>query len=62
MSTDSFTENSPKLLIVKPSKAAKIIYKSIKKKKEIVYVNFIWKIIAFVIKFIPENIFKKLNF
>ena len=62
MSTDSFTENSPKLLIVKPSKAAKIIYRSIKKKKEIVYVNFIWKIISFVIKFIPENTFKKLNF
>ena len=62
ISTDSFTENSPKLLIVKPSKAAKIIYKSIKKKKEIVYVNFIWRIISSLIKLIPENIFKRLNF
>tara|TARA_B100000029_G_C17471389_1_gene922111 strand:+ start:96 stop:818 length:723 start_codon:yes stop_codon:yes gene_type:complete len=62
MSTDSFTENASKFLIVNPSKAAKIIYKSIKKKKEIVYVGLVWKIISFVIKLIPENIFKKLSF
>ena len=34
----------------------------IKSKKEIVYVNFLWKIIMLFVRLIPEKIFKKLNF
>ena len=60
MSTDSFTENSAKLLIVKPSKAAKIIYKSIYSNKEIVYISNVWRFIMYFINLIPEKIFKNL--
>ena len=53
---------APSLLISSPKKAAKIIFKAISSKKEIVYINFIWRIIMFFIIHIPEKIFKKLKF
>ena len=40
----------------------RIIYDAIKKGKEIVYINFFWKIIMFCINLIPEKIYKKFNF
>ena len=52
---------APSFLISSPHKAAKIIYKAIKYKKEIVYINFIWRLIMFFIVHIPEKIFMKLN-
>jgi len=52
----------PSFLISSPEKSAKIIYKAIKSKKEIVYINSFWRIIMFCINLIPEKIFKKLNF
>ena len=62
MSTEKFNIKAPKFLITSPNKAAKIIYRSIKNKKEIVYINFFWKIISFILNLIPEKNFKKLNF
>lgn len=62
ISTENFQINAAKYLIASPKKTAEIIFKSIKKKKEIVYINFFWGIISFILKFIPESIFKKLNF
>ena len=53
---------SPSFLITSPEKSAKIIYKAIKSKKEIIYINFLWRIIMFCINLIPEKIFKKLSF
>ncbi len=49
-------------LIYTPTKAAKIIVSAIKSKKEIVYINFFWRIIMFCINLIPEKIFKRLKF
>ena len=62
MNTEKFNIKAPKFLVTSPSKAAKIIYKSIKNKKEIVYINFLWRIIFFILNLIPEKNFKKLNF
>jgi len=52
----------PSFLISSPEKSAKIIYKAIKSKKEIVYINFFWRVIMFCINLIPEKIFKKFSF
>ena len=62
ISTNSFSEKSPKFLISSPEKASEIIFQAIKKNKEIVYVNSLWRLIMFVILLIPEVIYKKLNF
>tara|TARA_B100000700_G_scaffold243273_1_gene271088 strand:+ start:1759 stop:2484 length:726 start_codon:yes stop_codon:yes gene_type:complete len=62
MSTKPFKENAPQLLITSPEKAAQIIVRAIKSKKEIVYINSLWRIIMFTIKLIPEKIFKRLKF
>ena len=62
MSTNTFKESAPNFLITSPKKVANIIVKAINKKKEIIYINFFWRIIMFLIKNIPEKIFKKLKF
>jgi len=62
MSTNSFKESAPNFLITSPKKAATIISKAIKTKKEIIYINSFWRIIMFFVKNIPEKIFKKLKF
>ena len=62
ISTNSFTEKSPEFLITTPEKAADTIFNSIKRNKEIVYINFLWRYIMIIINLIPEKIFKKLNF
>jgi len=65
MNTKTFQDEGrkgPSFLISSPEQAAKIIYKGIKSKKEIVYINFLWRIIMFCINLIPEKIFKKLSF
>ena len=54
--------SGPSFLISSPEQSAKIIYKAIKSKKEIVYINFLWRIIMFCINLIPEKVFKKFNF
>ncbi len=51
----------PKLLTATPEEVAKDIYKAYKKRKDIVYTKWYWRIIMLVIKHIPEFIFKRLD-
>lgn len=44
-----------------PEVISKGIYNAIKKKKEVVYLPFFWRYIMFIIKSIPEKIFKHLK-
>lgn len=53
--------NTPKILTAKPKKVALKIFKAHKRKKNIIYVLPIWRMIMFIIKNIPEFIFKKLK-
>ena len=62
MRTKPFNIKAPSFLITSPEKSAQIVYNAIKKEKEIVYINFFWKIIMFCINLIPEKIYKKFNF
>ena len=62
ISTNTFSEKASKFLISSPKQCAEIVYKNIKKNKEIIYVNYMWKVIMGIISLIPEKIFKKLNF
>ncbi len=55
------SENYNNFLIANPKRIAKKIVLSIDKKKDFYY-PIIWRIIMFIIKLIPEKIFKKLNF
>ncbi|WP_322971862.1 SDR family NAD(P)-dependent oxidoreductase [Faecalibacter sp. LW9] len=52
---------TPKPLTAQPAQAANIIYKAYKKKRNIVYVTFVWWGIMMIIRNIPEFIFKKLK-
>ena len=62
MRTKPFNIKAPSFLIASPEKSAQIVYNAIKKEKEIVYINFFWKIIMFCINLLPEKIYKKLKF
>jgi short-subunit dehydrogenase len=62
ISTERFNIKTSKLLITSPNKTARMIYRSIKNKKEITYVGFLWKVISFILDLIPEKIFKKFSF
>ena len=53
--------NLPKLLTSNPLTVANYIYKAYKFKKNIVYVNPIWRYIMTAIRIIPESIFKKIK-
>lgn len=53
--------HTPKPLTAQPTQAANIIYKAYKKKRNIVYVTFVWWGIMMIIRNIPEFIFKKLK-
>lgn len=52
---------TPKPLTATPDQAANIIYNAWQKKKNIVYVTFIWRWIMLIIRNIPEFIFKKMK-
>ena len=49
------------LLWVKPQKIARDIYKAINAKKDIIYTPWFWRWIMWIIKLIPERIFKRMN-
>lgn len=51
----------PKILTASPNQVAYAIRKSIDKKRNVVYVKWVWKYIMMIIKFIPESIFKKMS-
>ena len=56
--TATFKKNA---LFAKPDVVGKQIYEAMLKSKDIVYVPGFWRLIMFIIKHIPESIFKKLN-
>ena len=51
----------PKLLTAQPKHVAKAIYNGLKKNKETIYVNRIWRVIMSIIIHIPSFIFKRMN-
>ncbi|MCV9385024.1 SDR family oxidoreductase [Reichenbachiella ulvae] len=51
----------PALLTASPDYVAETIIKAIKKKKNTVYVKWVWRYVMLIIRNIPEPIFKKLN-
>ncbi|MCC7159763.1 MAG: SDR family oxidoreductase [Ignavibacteria bacterium] len=51
----------PKPLVASPQKVGKDIYKAMIKGKSVVYTPFYWRWIMFIVKSIPEFIFKKLK-
>ena len=62
ISTNAFEEKAPQFLIENPKECSQTIFKAIKKNKEIIYINKLWRIIMWMILLIPEKIFKKLKF
>lgn len=53
---------TPGPLTAIPEEVGEAVYKAFSKKKSVIYVRGIWWLIMLIIKLIPENIFKKLNF
>jgi decaprenylphospho-beta-D-erythro-pentofuranosid-2-ulose 2-reductase len=51
----------PGLLTAKPEDVATAVYKAIDKKKNIVYVKWFWRWIMFIIRNVPEFMFKKMK-
>ncbi|MBS1664288.1 MAG: SDR family oxidoreductase [Bacteroidetes bacterium] len=57
------TENMPlpKPLTAQADEVAKAIYKAVQKKKNVLYVKWMWRWIMLIIKSIPESMFKKMK-
>jgi short-subunit dehydrogenase len=53
--------STPAVLTASPKQVADTVARAIKKKKNTIYVLSIWRLIMYVIKSIPEGIFKKLK-
>ena len=55
------TENLdlPKLLTANPAEVALAVYAGVIKKKNVIYVKWFWRWIMYIIKAIPESIFKR---
>jgi len=51
----------PKVLSIHPEPLAKKIFKAQQKKKNVVYFKWIWKYIMWIIRMLPEFIFKRTN-
>ncbi|PCJ20662.1 MAG: short-chain dehydrogenase [Candidatus Cloacimonadota bacterium] len=51
----------PKALTASATQVAKDIKKAQKKKKNVIYSLFVWRYIMYIIRMIPESIFKKMN-
>ncbi len=52
----------PKFFTSSPEKVAKDIYDAVKKKRDVIYTMKIWRLIMFIIRCIPEKIFKNKSF
>src|SRR5712692_9493270 len=48
-------------LLAQPAKVGKGIYKAMKKRKDIIYLPWFWRPIMFIVRSIPESIFKRLS-
>ena len=57
------TENMPlpKLLTGHPEEVASAVYAAVNKKKNVIYVKWMWRWIMFIIRSIPESMFKKMK-
>jgi short-subunit dehydrogenase len=57
------TENLelPKLLTGHPADVARVVFSAVQRKKNVVYVKWMWRWIMLVIRSIPEMIFKKMK-
>jgi short-subunit dehydrogenase len=57
------TENLklPPMLTATPEQVANAVYSAMQNKKNVVYVKWFWRWIMFIIKSIPEFMFKKLK-
>jgi decaprenylphospho-beta-D-erythro-pentofuranosid-2-ulose 2-reductase len=53
--------DTPAILTASPGKVAHVIIKAVEKKRDVVYVLWIWRWIMLIIKLFPESLFKKLN-
>lgn len=51
----------PKLLTTTPQAVANHTFKALKRKKNVVYVHWIWRYIMWIVQLIPEAIFKRTN-
>jgi short-subunit dehydrogenase len=60
--TEKLNIDAPALLVTSPEKTARIINEAIKNKKEVIYINFLWRVIMFFLVLIPEKIFKNFKF
>ena len=54
--------NSPRFLITNPNKVALKLKNAIDNNKEIIFINYFWKILMIIVKLIPEKIFKRFSF
>ena len=57
------TENMtlPPLVTAQPDEVAAAIFRAVQKKKDVLYVRWMWRWIMFLIKCIPESVFKKMK-
>ena len=55
------TLNLPKPLTAQPEEVGKAVYQAVQKKKNIIYVRWMWRWIMLIIKCIPEFQFKKMK-
>ena len=58
----TFGMKLPKFFTSSPEKVANDVYDAVKKKKDIIYTMKIWRLIMFIIRCIPERIFKNKSF
>ncbi|MBX2925311.1 MAG: SDR family oxidoreductase [Chitinophagaceae bacterium] len=49
----------PKLLTASADQVANAVYNAVQRKKNVIYVKWFWRWIMYIIKWIPESIFKK---
>lgn len=62
VATPMTADMEPNLLFASPQQAAREILRAIAKRKDIAYIPPFWAAILFVVRRIPESIFKKLNY
>jgi len=60
-SNEDKKENYPRVLVTTPKKLALRIFNAQQSNKDVIYSSIIWQLIMFVIKLIPEALFKKLK-
>ena len=52
----------PNILTARPSTVAEVIFRVVSRADLVVYVSWIWQVIMFAIRALPERLFKSLSF